>query len=358
VVAIVWNTGRDHVERPVAIVWNRWSRSAGFSGRDHLECAESLKSASYEAHFGGRFIFWDEHGIKQDAVVRRGDKCVLRANSIAFVQVEPQFRLPNYIALRFNLRITHVHRGLLLGTGPLVDPGFVGQLLIPLHNLTATDYEIDTADALIWIEFTKTTFRVIPEEEEASPERQFRGFPDDKKDLKPETYLHKANRGNPIRSSIPDIVQRSKQEAETAAQSARDAEALAQNAEQSAKAAKDSVATTRNIFLGIGFAGLGAIVVALVAIVLQGLSLVQDSKSLATSVTQSVASMTTEFSTARADAIELGRKVNEVEPNVMELRNDASSTRAAIAALVQRLDALEKQIGELKSISAPKPSQE
>ena len=43
-----------------------------------------------------------------------GDEFTLEANSIAFVQVEPVFRLPDYIALRFNLKITHVHRGILI----------------------------------------------------------------------------------------------------------------------------------------------------------------------------------------------------------------------------------------------------
>ncbi len=28
-----------------------------------------------------------------------------------------------------------VYKGLLLGTGPIVDPGFVGKLYIPLHKL-------------------------------------------------------------------------------------------------------------------------------------------------------------------------------------------------------------------------------
>src|ERR1700687_4416476 len=66
----------------------------------------SLKSASYEAHVGGRFIWWDERDIKHDRPIARGNRCILRANSISFVQVEPHFRLPNYIAVRFNLRIT------------------------------------------------------------------------------------------------------------------------------------------------------------------------------------------------------------------------------------------------------------
>ena len=63
--------------------------------------------------------------------------------------------LPEYIAARFNLHIRHVHKGILLGTGPLVDPGFFGNLLIPLHNLTNNDYEFVGGEGLIWVEFTK-----------------------------------------------------------------------------------------------------------------------------------------------------------------------------------------------------------
>src|SRR5262249_41492637 len=143
------------------------------------------------------------------------------ANSITFVQVEPVFRLPDYIAIRFNLRITHVHRGLLLGTGPLVDPGFEGKLLIPLHNLTASKYDLDTRDALIWIEFTKTTFSFVPAPGSAASQlRHFTRFPNSKKNLLPEQYLRKASAGQPIRSSIPDAMEQSRTDARNAAKSA------------------------------------------------------------------------------------------------------------------------------------------
>ena len=108
-----------------------------------------LKSGSYEAGIKGRCVWWDDKGIRQTINIREGaDEFKLSANSIAFVQVEPKFRLPDYIVLRFNLKITHVHRGILLGTGPLVDPGFVGRLLIPLHNLTTSDYLFKMGDGL------------------------------------------------------------------------------------------------------------------------------------------------------------------------------------------------------------------
>ncbi len=172
-------------------------------GMLHPFFPDRLKSASYEAHISGAFIRWDEHGFKHERQIARGDPCKLPPNSITFVQIEPKFRLPNYIAIRFNLRITLLHRGLLLGTGPLVDPGFHGKLLVPLHNLTASEYDLDTNEALIWIEFTKTTYDHQPKDALASPERHFRQFENRKNELTPDQYLRKASGGLPIQSSIP-----------------------------------------------------------------------------------------------------------------------------------------------------------
>jgi deoxycytidine triphosphate deaminase len=172
----------------------------------HPFSSSGLKSASYEAHVGGEFIHWDENGTRVDRELKRGSRCVLPANSVSFVQVEPYFRLPNYIALRINLRTAHLHRGLLLGSGPLVDPGFSGKLLVPLHNLTATDYDLDTTQPLIWIEFTKTTFGIKPAESEASATRHFIGFPPTELNLSADTYLRKANAGNPIRGAIATAI--------------------------------------------------------------------------------------------------------------------------------------------------------
>lgn len=114
-----------------------------------------LKKASYEGRIGEKaYVFKDGKLIP---ATFNDDKLFIPANSIVFAESDLDFRLPEYIALRFNLHIEHVHRGLLLGTGPLVDPGYWGKLCIPLHNLTSEDYEISRDEGLIWIEFTKTT---------------------------------------------------------------------------------------------------------------------------------------------------------------------------------------------------------
>ncbi|HEV8724992.1 MAG TPA: hypothetical protein VGW77_30620 [Candidatus Binatia bacterium] len=109
---------------------------------EEKQLKQKLKPASYEVDFLGDIYFADQDGNQKKIEIRRETPFILPKNSIAFVFLATQFRLPDYIALRFNLKITHVHRGLLLGTGPLIDPGFSGRLLIPLHNLTSKDYTL------------------------------------------------------------------------------------------------------------------------------------------------------------------------------------------------------------------------
>lgn len=117
---------------------------------------ENLKGASYDVAIKGKVVYWDEKGEKKEKnLLREGDSFDLSPNSIAFVTMEPEFRIPYYIALRFNLKITHIYKGLLLGTGPLVDPGFCGKLSIPLHNLTGNTYRFFKGDGLITMELTK-----------------------------------------------------------------------------------------------------------------------------------------------------------------------------------------------------------
>jgi deoxycytidine triphosphate deaminase len=171
------------------------------------------KPASYEVAVLGKYVYWDEKNKKRSGILRRGEEFILRRNSIAFVTLEPTFRIPEYIGLRFNLKITHVYRGILLGTGPLVDPGFTGKLSIPLHNLTTNDYTLVGGEQLIWMEFTKLSWRPEwqPSEDLISSVRRrglFYQFPLEKKDFGDvEDYLRKADTHRSIRSSISDVLQ-------------------------------------------------------------------------------------------------------------------------------------------------------
>lgn len=186
----------------------------------------NLQGASYDVGIRGMVVYWkylDSGEIKEEKTIleKEGDCFDLEPNSIAFVTLEPTFRIPTYLALRFNLKITHVYKGLLLGTGPLVDPGFIGKLSIPLHNLTSNTYRLFYDDLLITMEFTKMSQNKewMPESEFESPHNEIYVKNKIASHRTVEEYIAKAlkkDRLNCVISSIPDAVNESKKEVRSA----------------------------------------------------------------------------------------------------------------------------------------------
>ena len=187
------------------------------TGMIHPFDPEKLGPASYEMDVDGEYLYWDEAGKLCQGVLSSGEEIKISKNSITYVTVSQKFRLPDYIALRFNFRIKHVHRGLLLGTGPLIDPGFQGKLMIPIHNLTSNDYTITQGDELISVEFTKISQnqrwgRDPSSEEIFQREGQYKPNSMRLKDKRFKEYLRKALPIDvrSIESSLPEIVERSR----------------------------------------------------------------------------------------------------------------------------------------------------
>lgn len=211
---------------------------------------DCLKSASYEAQIGDRAVYWDDKGKRQNVVLSKGKSVRIQPNSLIYLTTKQKFRLPDYIAVRFNLRITNVHRGLLLGTGPLVDPGFEGQLVIPLHNFTTNPYVFEGGEGFIWIEFTKISPNnrwMTRNKKSLTRSRDYEIFPEDKKYKSIEYYLRKASPHYPIRNAIPAAL--------------AEAEVRAEKAVKIAEKAGESVERIRNL-------GIGAIVFAILTVVL------------------------------------------------------------------------------------------
>jgi deoxycytidine triphosphate deaminase len=115
---------------------------------------ENLRPASYTLRIGDDFI--DSEG-KQRKFTDDEDSFIFEKNSIIYVTVKEELSLPYYIIARFNLRVNWVYDGILLGTGPQVDPGFSGCLSCPLYNLTNVDLTIKRGEKFATIDFEKTT---------------------------------------------------------------------------------------------------------------------------------------------------------------------------------------------------------
>lgn len=134
-----------------------------------FERSQLTKPATYLVRVEGECRYRDEDGklvnfyLSDDPQARANhadvrDRVRLAPNSVCFLTLAPEFRMPAYIAARFNLLIRDVYRGLLVGTGPLVDPGFTGRLSLPIHNFTNREYFIKAGEGLVYFEFTKMTW--------------------------------------------------------------------------------------------------------------------------------------------------------------------------------------------------------
>jgi deoxycytidine triphosphate deaminase/HAMP domain-containing protein len=280
---------------------------------------DSLKPASYEVRPGRKFIRWDEQGKSIELEIDENGSFELPPNTISFIQIEPKIRLPDYIAIRFNLRITHVHRGLLLGTGPLIDPGFSGVPLIPLHNLTAESFRIRGDEGLIWVEFTKTAPDIV---KSSAPPYARRGsfYPLEprKTDRDIEYYFYRANGLQPIRSSIPGAI--------------KNAEVRAEQAEKSAAGARNA----SRAFAGIGIVAILALVVGLFQLFAQVNGNLQTTVDLASTIS-------TNADRAKTDA---DRAIANSQAN----KQDLETARAEIEDLRGQLGTMGREVERLRSL--------
>jgi deoxycytidine triphosphate deaminase len=123
--------------------------------------AGKLKQASYTMRPAANDAWMIEESGRYQALARgdepRGPYYIVPKNSFVFIRLRQTLRLPFYIIGRHNLKIRYAYSGLLLGTGPQVDPGYEGQLYIPLHNFIDEDVKVYINESFVSIDFSRTS---------------------------------------------------------------------------------------------------------------------------------------------------------------------------------------------------------
>src|SRR5690348_1452544 len=115
---------------------------------------EMVRPASYTLTIGPDYVDSEGHIRSMD---QANTYFYMEPNSIVYVSTREKLNLPFYIAARFNLRVRWVYKGILLGTGPQIDPGFRGNLSCPLFNLTDKPIRIRLDDLFATIDFERTS---------------------------------------------------------------------------------------------------------------------------------------------------------------------------------------------------------
>ena len=229
------------------------------------------KPATYLVPLEGPVRYRDSNGqlqrfyLSSDPTIRSAeldvrDELVLGMNSICYVTLQPMFRIPAYIAGRFNLLIRDVYRGLLVGTGPLVDTGFVGRLSIPLHNFTSNEYSLRAGDGFVYFEFTKLSWANGNQRQSGAPwlrsaipvQPPFPGSKNLRRTI--DDYLAQATGGLPAENAVGAEIRR-----------------LAGTSEAVART-MDAIASKTQFFTIAGVAGIVGLVIVTLAAVIAGWS--------------------------------------------------------------------------------------
>jgi deoxycytidine triphosphate deaminase len=116
---------------------------------------ERLRPAAYTLTIGVDYV--DSSGKIGKLKPGKKEHFYIEPNSIVYVSTAEMLNLPAYIAARFNLRVKWVYKGVLLGTGPQVEPGFIGYLSCPLFNLTDKAVKVRLGDEFATIDFERTS---------------------------------------------------------------------------------------------------------------------------------------------------------------------------------------------------------
>jgi len=80
---------------------------------------------------------------------------LLKPGDFAIVVVLEKLRLNNQHVGRFGLRTKYARKGLIATTGPQIDPGYDGRLILGLTNLTPRPVSLPYKDDLVSVEFHK-----------------------------------------------------------------------------------------------------------------------------------------------------------------------------------------------------------
>ena len=129
-------------------------RAAVENGDIHIEPfgEEYLEAATYDLQVGRQGI---TTSTKKIVDLEKEGYVLVKPGDFAVITTKEEIGLGPQYAGRFGLRSKYARKGLIATTGPQIDPGFRGRLIIGLTNLTPVPVSIPFNDHVVSVEFHK-----------------------------------------------------------------------------------------------------------------------------------------------------------------------------------------------------------
>jgi len=109
-----------------------------------------IQGATYDLRVGDQAA---TTSTKRLVNVKDNGYLLLQPGDFGIVTVFEEIRLGPQYAARFGLRSKYARKGIIATTGPQIDPGYHGRLIIGLTNLTPRPVSLPYKDDLVSVEF-------------------------------------------------------------------------------------------------------------------------------------------------------------------------------------------------------------
>lgn len=111
-----------------------------------------IQAASYDLRIGDQGATTSSHGVVD---IKKKGFLVLKPGDFGVIICLEKIRLGAQYAARFGLRSKFARKGLIATTGPQIDPGYEGRLILGITNLTPNPVSLSYGDDIVTVEFHK-----------------------------------------------------------------------------------------------------------------------------------------------------------------------------------------------------------
>lgn len=118
---------------------------------------DNLRKSSYDLTVGDEYYIGDYEGqgpIKTTKL-RRGQTFFIPPHAVAFVICEERIYLKENLSAKVSLRMAHIYKGAILTTQPPFDPGYLGKVILLVHNLSSEAIYFQRGERIATMEFYK-----------------------------------------------------------------------------------------------------------------------------------------------------------------------------------------------------------
>lgn len=134
--------------------------------------ARNVRLSSYDLTIGEE-IYSGKNGTSSTVhteTLQSRQAFTIPAHGVCFILSEETITLPHDITAKVSLRMSLVYRGLILTSQPPFDPGYVGKVIMMVHNLSSEPINLQRGDRIVTMELMQVVNPTLPTATTPSPQ--------------------------------------------------------------------------------------------------------------------------------------------------------------------------------------------